>query len=460
MKQPLEPHIPFSATGSYPVRSGNMVRPLIDGEPAFRRICQAIDAARHSVWVTVTFIRPGFHMPDHRGTFFDVLDRAAERGLDVRVIFWRPNSEATYVEAGSTFAGSPADRHMLSARGSRFGIRWDRTHAAFCQHQKCWLIDAGQLSQTAFVGGININPRAMVPPGHAGGGNIHDAYVEIAGPAASDVHHNFAQRWNEASERTASDGVWGRTGNEELAFPDRLSRPRGSAIVQIQRNIHAGRYGDGRASPGAQPFEIAQGERAILEQYLMAFEAARRSIYIENQAVAVEAILAGIAKAVLRGVDVVILVPAEPEDWVRAARQNPDYRSLFDQLASLGRHENFALVGIAGRGAAGVRNAVYVHAKLMLVDDAWATIGSCNLHRGSLYGNTEMNASFWHPEVVRPLRCALLAEHLDRDTAQMDDRAALRLYRQVARENRRRWDAGDAHWQGLAFSLDPATYGG
>jgi len=95
----------------------------------------------------------------------------------------------------------------------------------------------------------------------------------------------------------------------------------------------------------------------------------------------------------------------------------------------------------------------------MLVDDAWATIGSCNLHAPSLFSNTEMNATFWDPNVVRALRCELLAEHLGRATADLDDGAALRLFRRVARENRQRRDAGDAAWQGLAFSLDPASYG-
>ena len=95
----------------------------------------------------------------------------------------------------------------------------------------------------------------------------------------------------------------------------------------------------------------------------------------------------------------------------------------------------------------------------MLVDDAWATIGSCNLHQNSLTGHSEMNASIWDPAVVRALRCELLAEHLGRDTAGIDDRTALRLYREIARQNRRRRDANDFNWQGLAFRLDPATYG-
>jgi len=49
------------------------LRPLVDGEPAFRRICQAIEAARHSVRVTVAFLAPGFAMPDGRGSLLDVL---------------------------------------------------------------------------------------------------------------------------------------------------------------------------------------------------------------------------------------------------------------------------------------------------------------------------------------------------------------------------------------------------
>src|SRR5580700_10191578 len=50
--------IPHTAIGSYPPRAGNTVHPLIDGVPAFRRIAEAIEAANHSVWVTVAFIAP------------------------------------------------------------------------------------------------------------------------------------------------------------------------------------------------------------------------------------------------------------------------------------------------------------------------------------------------------------------------------------------------------------------
>ena len=155
----------------------------------------------------------------------------------------------------------------------------------------------------------------------------------------------------------------------------------------------------------------------------------------------------------------VYLVPAKPEKSVREVRRARSNEALFAALAALGRHERFALAGIAGRTQQGGRSIVYVHAKVMLVDDVWATIRSCNLHVSSLFGNAEMNASFWDPGTVRAFRRELFAEHLGQDTGVLDDREALAAFRQIAQENRVRRKAGDLAWQGLAFALDPAACG-
>jgi phosphatidylserine/phosphatidylglycerophosphate/cardiolipin synthase-like enzyme len=454
-------HIPFVGSGSYPARGGNRIRPLVDGEPAFRRIGEAIEAAQHSVWLTVAFITDDFQMPDGRGSLFDVLDRAAARGLDVRVIFWRVNPESMSV-ASTTFPGTPDQLEMLRARGSRFRARWDRGQRGYCQHQKSWVIDAGQPGEIAFVGGINLEAAYVVSPGHriaAGEPHVHDVYAEVAGPAATDVHHNFVQRWNEASDRAEPHGAWGHVGDDDLAFPTRLSDPKGQALVQIQRSVRAGHYGDGRPSPEGPAFDIAAGEKSIFDQYQQAIEAAERSIYIENQTLAAPATIDALKRALERGVEVVVLTPADAYGELQAARKRPESAAFFEQLASLGNYERFALVGIAGPGPDGARHNVYVHAKIMLIDDAWATIGSCNIAQRSFFGDTEMNATFWDPDVVRALRCELLAEHLSVDTGALDDRAALGLYRRIAEANRLKRDAGEAAWQGNAFALDPATYG-
>ena len=396
-------------------------------------------------------------MPDGCGTALDVLDRAAARGVDVRIIFWRPDAETANLRKNA-FWGAPEHFDLLKAHGARLRIRWDRAHPGFCQHQKSWLIDAGEATETAFVGGINLNPHSVVAPGHAGEGQNHDIYVELAGPSAVDIHHNFVQRWNEASERHAGDGRWGAGSEQDLAFPSRVPPCRGSATVQIQRTTHPGRYTDGHAPAGGQAFDIASGERTNFDQYCRAIRAARTSIYMENQYVEVADIVAELLLALQRGVDVVLLMPAVP-DGAPAALETPERRAFLEARGALGQHGNFTLAGIAGVNADGRRAPVYVHAKVMLVDDVWGTVGSANLHRFSLFGNGEMNAAIWDRDTIHGLRVALFQEHLALDTSALDDRAALRLFRAVATENRNRFMRGDHDWQGLAFALDPATYG-
>lgn len=414
--------IPAVSSGPYPAREGNLVRPLIGGTTAFRRIGEAVDAARHSVWLTVAFYDEDLRFPEGRGALFDLLDRAAARGVEVRALFWRHNPESAGY--GRTFWGTEAQRETLRARGSRVRIRWDRAAASFCQHQKSWMIDAGTASETAFVGGINLTSKAL---------ERHDAYVEVTGPSATDVRHNFVQRWNGASERHTADGNWGCDGADELPFPTTVSGARGATTVQIQRML-------------------PPGECSILEQYERAIDAAQRTIYIENQAIPIPRIAERLERALARGVEVVLLVPAIPEDYVYAARKDPGRRALFDGVAALGRHPGFRLAGLAARKGQ-ERQPTYVHCKLMIVDDVWTTIGSCNLHANSMGGHAEMNASIWDAGIARALRCALFRQHLDLDTAELDTVEALRLYRRTADGNR------GADWQGEAFTLEPQNYG-
>jgi cardiolipin synthase len=178
----------------------------------------------------------------------------------------------------------------------------------------------------------------------------------------------------------------------------------------------------------------------------------------KRQYVEVAEIVAELHGALKRGVEVVLLAPAIPE-FSPTAHETVERRAVFEARATLGKYDNFTLAGIAGLGSDGLRKAVYVHSKLMLIDDAWATVGSCNLHRFSLFGSGELNAAFSDPEIVRAFRVALFQEHLAQDTSALDDRAAFQLFHRIARENRQRHENSDPAWQGLAISLDPTTYG-
>jgi cardiolipin synthase A/B len=283
----------------------------------------------------------------------------------------------------------------------------------------------------------------MVSPGHRGDQNQnHDLCIELVGPCVVDVHHNFVQRWNEASEKHVSDGLWGPGSEEDLSFPKFVPEARGDAVAQIQRTMASGRITNGYSTPQGVPFDITAGERSNFEQYRSAIRAAHRSIYIEHQSITVSEIIEDLQQAVQRGVEVSMVLPAADD------KIPPDLLAFAD-------YSNCTLAGIAGIGFDGTRKPVWVHAKLMVVDNAWFTVGSCNLHHASLLGNAEMNIACWHPDTARALRRDLFLEHLSHDTCSMDDLAALRLFRRMAIENRAKLDRGEHDWRGLAFSLVP-----
>ena len=451
----LPSHIPAPEKCSYPVRSGNFVRPLIDGTPAFTRIAEAVEAARKSVWVTVAYIGADFRMPGGRGSFFDVLDRAAARGVDVRVVFWRTKPEEL-----EHFHGHDEHHAFLRERGSKIQIRWDRAAKTYCQHQKSWLIDAGEAGEIAFVGGINLGMHSVTMPGHADlhAGHVHDVYCELRGPCATDVRHNFVQRWNDASERDTVRGFWPEAGTNNLAFPDRISPEAGNSIVQIQRTMRHDHYTDGTATPGGVAYDIAGGEASIFEQYAKAIDAAREAIYIEDQYVASPEIVEHLHGALKRGVEVVFLCPADPEQQIKDSRRKPKALSFYARITALGAYPNFTLAGIAARQTDGSDRIIYVHDKIMLVDDVWADIGSCNIATQSFFNDAEMNVSVWDADFVRALRGDLLDEHLAADTRGMTMREAMTLYRETAQANTAARARGDS-MHGLAFALDPAQYG-
>ena len=462
--------IPPAFGGAYPKRSGNTVRPLIDGPEAFGRIAEAVAKAEHSVWMTLAFHEAEFRFPNNQGSLFDVLGAAADRGVDVRGLFWREPDLESMVSDSQIFAGTPEEQEMLRERNWQGKIRWD-VLPGFCHHQKSWLIDAGKPGECAFVGGINLDRGSLSPRGHmvrdlSGSGvadlyaEIHDLYLEVSGPATTDVFHNFVQRWNQASEKARPDGSFPDAATaSDLKPPKQLAAPQGSIDVQITRTIMAGVYKGLEHAPEAPSFDIAAGESSVREQVLAAVEAAGQTIYIENQIFLSKGLLAALERALQRGVHVIAVVPRIPmKELIEFRRRAPEVAApIFDRLNQCGRHENFTLAGLARQDNRGKFVDIYIHAKMMLVDDQWATIGSTNFMGRSFFQETEMNASFWCPETVARLRRDLFEEHLEESVADRSELEAYIRFAERSRENAIRFKAREP-LHGMAHALDTTTY--
>lgn len=458
--------IPAASASSYPRRGGNVVRPLVDGIPAFRAILAAVERATSSVWVTVAFLDEDLAFPDSQGSFFEVIQRAAARGVDVRVLFWSEPEIETMLTGSAHFPAGRESFDAMARRAPQALARWDRLRG-YCHHQKCWLVDAGTDGEVAFVGGINLDHDSIVSPGHphgegrGGGASIHDVYVELRGPSASDVHHNFVQRWNEASERDRPFGVFPSVARAaDLAFPGRASREAGATRVQVARTVKEGIYTSGVAAPGAAPFAIARGEMSILEQYMAAVDAAERTIYIENQILLCPFLVPRLDEALSRGVDVVVVVPGRAMPEIARARHHPKAKPLFEIVDNLGRHANFLMAALAATNPDGSEIDIYVHAKIAVVDDEWLTIGSANTMIRSFCDDTELNVTAWDQDVASKLRAELIAEHVGPEAPLAsldDDRRALALLRDRARENRERRREGLA-MLGSIYAIEPSEW--
>ena len=446
--------IPPPTGAIFPPRTGNHVEPLVDGASAFDRIAAAVEAATTSVMVCVAFLETDAGFPGGRGTFFDLMDDAASRGVDVRVLFWHPEGHG--VGAEDTFPGTESSGRLLDARSTSWQARWDAVGSQ-CQHQKAWLLDAGTDAEVAFVGGINITRGSMAGRDHAepdpGLGftrgerysNVHDVHCLVRGPVATDVHENFVMRWNGASERGRRHGSWPHGRTEDLAEPSGRSPEVGSTTAQIQRSVLPGLYD-----------ALPDGENSVREQYLSAIAGARDYVYVEDQILLSRVVLVELRNALERGVLVMASVPGDPMPELAAARAHPGIAAAYDALAALGAYEGFCLSAPCIRREWGYEE-VYVHAKTAVVDDRWATIGSTNLVFSSFRGDTEMNISFWDAEVARAFRVRQVDEQGGFPSVGMDGRTAMARLMEVARENSRRRTAGE-DLNAFACAIQPAGW--
>jgi phosphatidylserine/phosphatidylglycerophosphate/cardiolipin synthase-like enzyme len=170
-----------------------------------------------------------------------------------------------------------------------------------------------------------------------------------------------------------------------------------------------------------------RGERSIARAYGKAIARARRLIYIEDQYLWSADIGRRIAAALRAhpGLHVVAVLPHHP-DQDGAVSLPPNL---------LGRYLSLSRIQAAAPGRVGVFGVenhagtpVYVHAKVCIVDDRWASVGSDNLNRRSWTHDSELSAAVWdttptddgHSSYARTLRQELASEHLDRPTTATD----------------------------------------
>ncbi len=392
----------------------------------------------------------------------DVLGRAARRGVDVRVLLWDPLDPFYLGHLGN----DPADQaEILSRQGVQ--CRLDKNcrsvfHLAQGLHQKCAVVD----SAIAFVGGIDltveysgdfdrwdtsVHPFASALRNTDRGASPHpwhDAQVMLTGAAVLDVEQNLRQRWDASAGRVQQriqppgdlirgmrgaiekhgDHPWRKTPNALHVVP----APDAQTQTQTQANQSEGRLQIVRTIPALTYRFAPGGIYGIAQWYQQAVRRAERFIYLESQYFWVEgppklnftrlgwesrkmrALVEELAAAAERGVSIAMVLPDHPnigravtDETIEWLRSHAPHATAANSL----RFYTLATSSAADNGAMRYR-PVYVHAKIGIVDDQWAIVGSANLNSRGMSHDAEMCVAIEEQALASGLRRILWAEHI------------------------------------------------
>ncbi|HRO14793.1 MAG TPA: phospholipase D-like domain-containing protein [Paracoccus sp. (in: a-proteobacteria)] len=386
---------------------------IVDGQAYFRALRRTLVSARHLVvmigWDFDFEIEmlPGESdaegnaldgLPNQVGPFLEALvDRCPD--LDIYLLKW---SGGALIAPGRAI---PAFRIKLMSP-EQIHLAFDGRHPiGACHHQKIVVVD----DAIAFCGGLDLTEGRWDTPGHRSGdprrrlrsGEIaqpwHDAAAMMTGPAAAALGELARARWLRANDAPLPEPV--------PAAADLW--PSGAAVDFRDVPVAISRT----EPPERDTPAVAEIERL----YLDAIAAARDCIYIESQYFASDSITRAMAARLSEpeGPEIVVVNPEAAQGALEDAAMHVTRSTMMLALQARDRFRRFRMVSPVN--AAG--EPIYVHAKLMIVDDMFLRVGSSNIDRRSMGFDTEADVALLARRPadrarIRDIRANLLAEHL------------------------------------------------
>jgi phosphatidylserine/phosphatidylglycerophosphate/cardiolipin synthase-like enzyme len=331
-------------------------------------------------------------------------------------------------------------------------------------HAKLVLVDGEEafLLGSPFVNsywddGSHIPFDARRPLRELGGRPLHDVSLHLRGPVVSDLEAMFAH-------------LWSACGDTKLAAPrTALVAPEVSPLQRAPGVRVVCDAPDGFL-PGSE-----NGSMHMLSELLEGISHARSFIYIEHQYLTSRPIVDALVEALHRApaLEIIIVLNQNPDLTAYRAWQNLQ----LDEHALL-HHPRMGVFTLWSTGAhperAGVTriSQLFIHSKVIVVDDAWAAAGTSNLDGVSMgdYGadfagalgqrvfrgvrNVEVNvvidaedADGSDADSIVTLRERLWSEHLGVSPDALDVGARggwLAMWREAARANVSTLSRGDA----------------
>ncbi|PGH45626.1 Phosphatidylserine/phosphatidylglycerophosphate/cardiolipin synthase [Micromonospora sediminicola] len=431
--------------------SGNLAEPLIHGAAYFDRLVREVEALTAGDHLFFTDWRgdPDERMRPDGPTVVQLFAQAAQRGVVVKGLLWRSHLDALSYSEEENRDLSEA----VCAAGGEVLLD-QRVRRGGSHHQKLVVLrhpdDPGR--DIAFAGGIDLCHSRRDDATHAGDPQPvamsprygttppwHDVQLALRGPVVGALDTTFRERWTDPMPLDSENPMAylrDRLRGSDLRpdpLPDQPADPPpcGPHHVQVLRTY-----------PAVRPrYSFApDGERTVARGYTKAVRRARRLIYLEDQYLWSNEVAELFAQALREHPDLhlVAVVPRHPDvDGRLALPPNMVGREQALSLCHRAAPDRVHVFDVENHEG----TPVYVHAKVCVVDDVWASVGSDNFNRRSWTHDSELSCAVLddtHDErspadpaglgdgarvFARDLRLRLWREHLDRDPdgAQDDD---------------------------------------
>jgi phosphatidylserine/phosphatidylglycerophosphate/cardiolipin synthase-like enzyme/uncharacterized membrane protein YdjX (TVP38/TMEM64 family) len=345
------------------------------------------------------------------------LNHVLERRPSLRVFVLAWDFSVIY-----TFERQPLPAYRFAWRGNpRLTFRLDDAHPlGASHHQKVVVVD----DRVAFAGGLDLTIRRWDTPEHRAhqpervdpNGQVyppmHDVQMVVDGEVARALGELARARWLAATGRAlppAEPAPAPAPGGDRDADGD---DPWPTGVAPELRSVP---IGIARTAP---PREAAPPVQEVMALTLDAIAAARKWIYVENQYLTSAAVGHALARRLAEpdGPEVVAVLPREECGWLERQSLGIMRARLLRRLRESDRFSRLRLFYPTVPGLDD--GCVNVHAKVLVVDDELARVGSSNLSNRSMGLDTECDLALdagLDPRLgadVARFRNRLLAEHL------------------------------------------------
>jgi phosphatidylserine/phosphatidylglycerophosphate/cardiolipin synthase-like enzyme len=381
---------------------------LIDNERMLEKITSAIEEAESYIYLTQFKFDPDFipnfldgdEFKEEHTLAYKLLE-SQNRGTDVKIII---NENAVvpdnYKELRDYFKESEVEIRNFPAKGP------------YAMHAKVLVVDG----RKAFIIGSPFNQGYWDTDKHLidesrrldkNKSPVHDVSIYLEGSAVEHVEEFFIELWNYLSDQCLD----GKCKIAENKFKGLESVPNS---IKYTSNDYKNKVDTNSLKMENEPLQIVRsitpgtvnkGEKGVLEAYRRAILNANDFIYLENQYFTNKYIMGALKKALENNPDLqlIMLINEVPDVPTYKSWQHYAFEYIGMDIQKTLEHPQIGIFTKWSGKVNTIKNC-YIHSKVAVVDDIWATVGTANLDGSSLscaeeFGNREVSSNHLNMEM-------------------------------------------------------------